>query len=160
LANGANLLLKNKYTLGVVIVALLGGMGFGIGVFTFVYAKGASYLGNDPKACVNCHIMRENYNGWTRSSHHSVATCNDCHAPHTLIGKYKTKAVNGARHSWAFTTGWFHEPIEITPTDRQITENACRHCHGDIVQMIDRPHQGASPLQCIKCHPSVGHLES
>ena len=36
----------------------------GIGAYTFVYARGASYLTNDPAACVNCHVMREPYDGW------------------------------------------------------------------------------------------------
>ena len=29
----------------------------GVGLFTFVYARGISYLGNDPASCVNCHVM-------------------------------------------------------------------------------------------------------
>ena len=36
----------------------------GLGLYTFVYARGASYLGNDPAACVNCHVMTEQYDGW------------------------------------------------------------------------------------------------
>ena len=38
----------------------------GVGGFTFAYARGTSYLTNDPKACLNCHVMREQYEGWTR----------------------------------------------------------------------------------------------
>ena len=42
------------------LVALFGMVGLlvGIGSYTFYYAQGASYLSNDPRACVNCHIMR------------------------------------------------------------------------------------------------------
>ncbi|HEX6063808.1 MAG TPA: NapC/NirT family cytochrome c, partial [Longimicrobiales bacterium] len=62
-------------------VVLLG-MAIGIGAFTFVYARGSSYMTNDPAACANCHIMSEHYAAWTKSSHRAVAVCNDCHAPH------------------------------------------------------------------------------
>ena len=40
-----------------------------------------------------------------RASHHAVATCNDCHTPHNLVGKYVVKARNGFWHSFYFTTG-------------------------------------------------------
>ncbi len=148
-----------NYALPLVIAALLG-MLAGLGGFTFVYARGGSYLTNDPAACANCHIMREQYEGWTRSSHHGVAVCNDCHAPHDFIGKYLTKAENGARHSWAFTTGWFHEPIAITPRNLAVTEGACRHCHAELTAAIDG-HSGGTgdgALSCVKCHRSVGHM--
>jgi cytochrome c nitrite reductase small subunit len=56
--------------------ALLGTL-LGSGVYTFVSAHGASYLSNDPAVCVNCHVMREQYDGWLHGSHHAVATCND-----------------------------------------------------------------------------------
>src|SRR5262245_623919 len=49
----------------------------GIGGYTVHYAGALSYLSDDPKACVNCHIMREQYDGWQKASHHAVATCND-----------------------------------------------------------------------------------
>lgn len=67
----------------------------GAGTYVFVYARGASYLTNDPAACVQCHVMNEPYDGWLTSSHHAVATCNDSHTPHQPLAKYWTKAVNG-----------------------------------------------------------------
>lgn len=130
----------------------------GLGGYTFVYAKGASYLQNDPAACANCHIMNEQFDGWQRSSHRAVAGCNDCHAPHTFFGKYMTKATNGFWHSFAFTSGRFPDPIRIKPGNLRITEEACRGCHGDIVFAVDSEHHGAPRLSCVRCHSSVGHL--
>ena len=142
------------------ITVMLLGMAIGIGAFTFVYARGSSYMTNDPTACANCHIMSEHYSAWTKSSHRAVAVCNDCHAPHDLIGKYMTKARNGFWHSFYFTTGTFHEPIRATPKSRAIAESACRHCHAPIVQAMGAPsHAGSSEISCIHCHGSVGHLE-
>lgn len=39
--------------------------------------------------------MNEQFDGWMRSSHRSVATCNDCHAPHDLIGDIRAARANG-----------------------------------------------------------------
>jgi cytochrome c nitrite reductase small subunit len=146
--------------IGILAAAIAVGVLAGVGGYTFVYARGYSYLQNDPAACANCHVMREQLDGWTKSSHRSVAVCNDCHTPHDLIGKYATKVRNGFWHSFYFTSGTFHEPIHIQPRDRQITENACRRCHEDIVQAMGTPaHASGDQLSCIRCHSSVGHQE-
>lgn len=147
------------------VAAVIFGVLVGLGGYTFIYARGYSYLLDDPAACANCHIMREQFDGWIKSSHRSVAACNDCHAPHDVIGKYLTKARNGFWHSFYFTTNTFHEPIRIVPRDREITENACRACHGDIIESMGVARgTGAGmaaardDISCIRCHSSVGHL--
>lgn len=142
----------------VVVMAIILGLAIGLGGYTFLYAEGASYMTNDPEACTNCHVMNEQFAGWTKSSHRSVATCNDCHAPHDVAGKFATKARNGFRHSLAFTSGRFPEPIQITPHNLEITEHACRTCHEDMVEAVDGPHGTGEPVSCVRCHRSVGHL--
>ena len=144
--------------IGLILVALTVGLAAGIGAYTFVYARGASYFMNDPAACVNCHIVREQYDGWIASSHRAVAGCNDCHTPHALVPKYATKALNGFWHSFYFTTGSFHAPIRINARNRAVTEGACRHCHAVIVHAIDAAPKAGGALACIHCHNSVGHL--
>jgi cytochrome c nitrite reductase small subunit len=141
----------------VLILAALLGLAAGIGGFTFVYARGAAYLTDDPAACANCHVMREQFDGWQKSTHHRVAVCNDCHTPHDFLGKYTTKALNGWHHSRAFTTGDFHEPIAIQAGNRAVTEAACRSCHAAVVEAIDT-HPGSGAVPCIGCHRDVGHL--
>ena len=135
------------------------GLALGVGAYTFIYAKGYSYLSNNPQACANCHVMEEQYSGWLKSSHHSVATCNDCHTPHDLVGKYATKAENGFWHSFYFTTGTYPENIQAREKSRRITENACRRCHSDIAADIDSPHADTSGISCIQCHGHVGHMK-
>jgi cytochrome c nitrite reductase small subunit len=144
------------------VLSLLVGVIVGTGGYAFIYAKGYSYLSNDPTACANCHVMRAQYDAWIKSSHHSVAACNDCHTPHNPIGKYAVKANNGFFHSFYFTTGTYPDNIEITHFDRGVTEAACRHCHEDITQAIDAAnvHGKAEGIQCTRCHSSVGHMES
>ena len=45
----------NYRALTAVILGTVIGVPAGIGCYTFVYAKGYSYLTNDPAACANCH---------------------------------------------------------------------------------------------------------
>lgn len=136
----------------------------GVGAFTFGYARGYSYLTNDPAACANCHIMTEHFSAWIKSSHRHVALCNDCHTPHNVIDKYLTKARNGFWHSFYFTLGRYPDPLRVTPRNRRVTEGACRYCHGEIVDAIDpepnessRRHDDATG-SCIRCHAYVGHF--
>lgn len=140
-------------------ICLLVGIPAGVGSFAFHYGEGASYLSNDPKACVNCHIMRDQYDGWQKSSHHAFATCNDCHTPHDLIGKYLTKAENGFWHSKGFTLQDFHEPIRIKPRNSRVLRENCIACHRDLVgDLIDHgTDQNGQSLDCVRCHASVGH---
>ncbi|MBL8125960.1 MAG: cytochrome c nitrite reductase small subunit [Pyrinomonadaceae bacterium] len=149
----------NLYLAKLTILGIGIGLAAGIGVYTFWYAKGASYFSNNPQSCANCHVMNEQYDGWTKSSHKAVATCNDCHSPHDFFGKYYTKASNGFWHSYYFTTNTFHEPIQITERNRQVTEASCRYCHQQMVESItvsgQREHY--EQVSCLQCHRSVGH---
>jgi cytochrome c nitrite reductase small subunit len=140
----------------VITASVLGAL-VAVGAYTFIYAKGFAYMTSDP-ACANCHIMENHYRAWMKSSHRTVATCNDCHTPPGLIPKYTVKAINGFNHSLAFTTGRFPEPLRITPLNENATEKACRKCHHDIVDAIEAG-PGMPRLSCIRCHSTVGHLE-
>lgn len=140
------------------IIGTVIGVATGVVGYTFIYAKGASYLTNNPAACANCHIMQDHFDAWIKSSHRSAATCNDCHTPPGLIPKYLTKADNGFWHSFAFTSGNFPDPLRIKPRNRRVTESACRKCHQTIVHDIDTGHGPGREMSCIRCHSSVGHL--
>ena len=141
----------------VVLAVLLGLLG-GIGGFTFLYAEGLSYMSDDPKVCVNCHIMQPQYDSWQKASHHTVATCVQCHLPHGFIGKYYSKAENGYHHSVAFTFQNFHEPIMIKDKSSRILQDNCLHCHGALVhEQVAQAGHGSGEVRCIHCHASVGH---
>jgi cytochrome c nitrite reductase small subunit len=101
--------------------------------------------------------MTEQLDGWSRGSHRAVATCNDCHTPPGFVGKYATKASNGFWHSFAFTTGRFPDPIQITSRNHGVTEKACRKCHSEVVHDIARVTREGRELSCVACHRSVGH---
>ena len=145
-----------RLALAALFMATALGVAVGVGAYTFVYARGASYLTNDPAACANCHVMQDYYSAWLASSHRSVAVCNDCHTPPGLLPKYATKASNGFWHSFAFTTDRFPEPLRIKPHNREIAEQSCRKCHSDIVDAMDGPHS-QDAVSCVRCHGPVGH---
>lgn len=136
------------------------GAALGIGAFTFRYAEGFSYLRTDPKACVNCHIMRPQFDAWQKSSHHAVAVCVDCHLPHDFVPKYLAKMENGYRHGEKFTTQKFVEPIVVQKRGREILEDNCVRCHGDLVASMHWVGSaGADRVSCVRCHGGVGHGE-
>jgi cytochrome c nitrite reductase small subunit len=137
-------------------MVLLGAFG-GVGLFTFGYGQGASYLSDDPLACANCHIMQDHYDSWLNSSHRHVAVCNDCHLPDYFVGRWVTKADNGFFHSLAFTLQNFHEPIQIKPRNRRVTQNACLSCHSDLVHSMLPVEPGGDMLSCVHCHSHAGH---
>ncbi len=141
-----------------VLLSILTGALLGAGGYTFYYAKGASYLSNDPNACVQCHIMRDQFDSWQKASHHAFAVCNDCHAPKNFLGKWLTKASNGYRHSQAFTLQNFHEPIRIRPVNAAVLHANCLYCHREFVREITaHPFIEDEELYCVRCHVNVGH---
>jgi cytochrome c nitrite reductase small subunit len=142
----------------VIVLLPLLGVPLGVGAFTFVYAKGFSYLSTDPKACVNCHIMNPQYDAWMKSGHRHAATCVDCHLPAHGIAKWLAKGDQGFRHSLAFTLQNFHEPIAITAGDRVIVADNCRRCHADLVHaMAAGSDAGTELIDCLHCHADAGH---
>ena len=123
----------------------------GVGLTTFDYAEGLSYLSTDPAACANCHIMQSEYDSWQKAGHHTAAACVDCHLPADFVGKYLAKGINGWNHSKAFTLQDFHEPILIKERNAQVLQENCLHCHEDFVHDIVRGSTTAE--DAVRCTP-------
>lgn len=141
-------------------VAAFVGVVAGMGLFTFQYAEGLSYFSTDPAACANCHIMQPQYDAWQKASHHTVATCVDCHLPHDFINKYIAKAENGYYHSKGFTFQDFVEPIVIKEKNLRLLQENCLECHGDMVhELVTNEPSDPDFIQCVHCHSGVGHGE-
>jgi cytochrome c nitrite reductase small subunit len=138
------------------VLAATFGILVGTGLVTFDHAEGLSYLSTDPRACVNCHIMRPQYDSWQKSSHHAWAACVDCHLPHDFPDKYIAKARNGWFHSKGFTLQDFPEPIRITPLNAKILQENCVACHEGLLHEMSAA-EGAPA--CVHCHADVGHGE-
>ncbi len=145
------------------LIAACLGLALGVGLYTFFYAKGASYLSSDPNACANCHVMREVLHDWQSGDHKHVAGCNDCHVPAHPVGKWLVKGLNGVHHSYAFTFKDTPVSIEAAPLSKQIVQQNCLRCHGNLIPNEKHfgkaaPGIGTTNTQsCITCHKTVGH---
>jgi cytochrome c nitrite reductase small subunit len=128
----------------------------GLGLFTFVQAKGYSYFSDDPAACNNCHVMRDQFDAWQHSSHSRFAGCNDCHTPHdSIISKYLIKGINGFNHSVAFTFESYGEVLQIRDFNADVVLGNCMGCHETAVGEIAPDHADAP--NCLTCHAGIGH---
>jgi cytochrome c nitrite reductase small subunit len=135
-------------------------------VYSAQYAHATSYLSDDPKACINCHNMNDQYNCWSSSSHHARATCNGCHVPHdSVLSTYLVKTEHGYRHSKGFTFQDFHDPIQITKASRDIVIATCVRCHEAQTHEIRMTARGdttarfggSDELDCIHCRAGIAH---
>ena len=120
-----------------VLLLCLAGVIVGAGCLFLYMLRFTTYLGDDPSACVNCHIMQPYYATWNHSSHGrgegAVATCNDCHVPHeNMARKYAFKGLDGMKHNAAFLT--FSEPQVPAAKDpsAQVIMNNCIRCHMEL----------------------------
>jgi cytochrome c nitrite reductase small subunit len=132
-------------------------------------SEAASYLSDDPAACINCHIMFPQYATWQHSSHGRVTNCNDCHVPHSsTLAKYYFKAKDGLRHSALFTLRRERQVIQAIPESREVIQENCIRCHARVVEEIADQGEGASATggghgrgaferACIDCHREVPH---
>jgi cytochrome c nitrite reductase small subunit len=145
-----------------VIVAL--GIFFGLGFFVIYISNAFSYLSDDPKTCINCHVMNPQYATWERGSHGKVATCNDCHVPQdNFIRKYWFKANDGLRHATYFTMRWEPQVITIKDAGKNAVQENCIRCHNNLVHPIglraisNKNVQDQTGKYCWECHRETPH---
>ena len=135
-----------------------------VGLFMYLL-RFHTYLGDDPAACVNCHIMTPYYATWSHSSHARDATCNDCHVPHeNFVKKYAFKAMDGLKHVAYFVTHSESQAIKAEDASAKVIMNNCIRCHtqlnqelvstGRIDYMMAKAGEGKA---CWDCHRQVPH---
>jgi cytochrome c nitrite reductase small subunit len=136
----------------------------GLGLYVFKVSNAASYLSDDPQACVNCHLMTPQYITWTHSSHREVAHCNDCHVPHNnVISKYYFKAKDGLYHASIFTLRAEPQVIKAKSASVEVIHNNCIRCHQDQVTdaklsgIVKDHHAKRTDRLCWDCHREVPH---
>ena len=115
------------------VLCALAGAFIGLGLLSVYLLRFHTYLGDDPSACVNCHIMSPYYNTWMHSSHARNATCNDCHVPHqNMVRKYAFKGMDGMKHVGMFLTYSERQvPMAQRGSDKVIMDN-CVRCHTEL----------------------------
>lgn len=144
-------------------VILILGILAGFVVLLVHLSKAGSYLTNDPRACVNCHIMSPHYATWNHSAHREAATCNDCHVPHNnLINAYYFKAKDGLRHATIFTLRKEPQVIFIRNEGREVVQQNCKRCHEHLLSELDMGWEYpngtcGTDRPCYECHREVPH---
>ena len=162
-------LFSYRQKIGLIIIAgVLVGLG---GLFSYLLRVHTYFIGDNPSACVNCHIMTPYYATWSHSSHGRIdnqsngATCNDCHVPHqNLAFYYGFKAMDGLKHTAYFVMHSERQaPMAETLTGQVVMDN-CIRCHyqlntefvktGRIGYMATLRGEGKA---CWDCHRQVPH---
>lgn len=145
-------------------VILLLGVLTGIGLAVLRIANAASYLSDNPQTCMNCHVMTPQFATWQKSSHARVATCNDCHVPHTnFISTYAFKAMDGLRHSTIFTLRMEPEVIHIKEAGTAVVQENCIRCHYEFINTSSLVTSNYNNIQhgtgrlCWGCHRETPH---
>jgi cytochrome c nitrite reductase small subunit len=145
-------------------VAVIMGIFVGIGLLILRASNAHSYLSDDPKTCINCHVMYTQYASWTHSSHREVANCNDCHVPHdNVFRKYMFKAMDGMRHATIFTARTEPQVIKIKQAGANVVQENCIRCHYELVSMVRSiqvtadNHDEGEGARCWDCHRETPH---
>lgn len=145
-----------------VLVSL--GIFVGLGFYVLYLSKAASYLSDDPKTCVNCHVMAPQYATYQHSSHREVATCNDCHVPqNNVFNKYFFKAKDGLRHATMFALRMEPEVIFILEEGKKVVHNNCIRCHSQqltdpkLAAQVPNHAHNTQDRVCWECHREVPH---
>jgi cytochrome c nitrite reductase small subunit len=156
----------------VVPLFLLGGVAMGLGLYNIYISRVFSYLGDDPAACVNCHIMSVSYQSWSKSSHAQWTNCNDCHTPqHNKLAAMLFKAQDGLGHASVYLRG--KEPMapRPRPAATKVIQDNCIRCHSPrITEHVFAGQAGGDALlvkdghqqekACWDCHRHVPHTKN
>jgi cytochrome c nitrite reductase small subunit len=149
-----------------IVVIIILGILTGLLVFAVYISKAGSYLSDNPKTCVNCHIMAPQYTTWSHSSHKSVTNCNDCHVPHNnVLNKYYFKAKDGLRHATIFTLRNEPQVIFIKEAGKNAVQQNCIRCHERNMEKVITKNNNNTGINkyyteeryCWDCHRDVPH---
>lgn len=127
-------------------------------------SRATSYLSDQPKTCINCHVMYPQYASWTKGSHGNHTTCSDCHVPQdNVFRKYYFKGSDGLRHATFFTMRWEPQTIVLKQAGVNVVQENCIRCHQDLVDMTKLAEATGKSVQmgdgklCWDCHRETPH---
>lgn len=104
--------------------------------------------------CSACHVMAPEAVTHKLSTHANL-TCNECHAPATLLSKLPFKAREGARDLFVNTAGSVPERIIAGTRTKEVINANCKACHAmtnmTVASMESKPY-------CTDCHRGVAHM--
>lgn len=149
-----------------IFLLIVSGIIVGLGLLFLYLLRMHTYVaGDDPAACVNCHIMTPYYASWSHSSHARDATCNDCHVPNgNIVAHYGFKGLDGMKHVAYFVSHSERQAIMAEDASAEVIMDNCIRCHkqlnqefvktGRIDYMMAKRGEGKA---CWDCHRNVPH---
>ncbi len=145
-------------------VLIASGILAGLAIYVFYISKAYSYLSDDSRTCINCHIMTPQYITWQHSAHRENTNCNDCHVPHdNIVRKYYFKAKDGLRHASMFTLRLEPQVITMHEPGQKVVQENCKRCHYELnadVSLIEGTLESSKHGEgrlCWECHREVPH---
>lgn len=154
---------------------LLGGvLGGGLCVVGALFAAQMVEWTGDAAFCGRCHEMKIFVDTWEEGHHGTahegieVATCADCHLPHTNVVHYlAVKGYTGNKDILFHVLGKFPNwEKNLERREAYTYESACRKCHVKLEApgislkgfQAHRDYlNGATEKSCISCHSDGGH---
>ena len=155
---------SNFATIAATVTAIIA---VGLLIYLVNISRAMSYFSDNPKTCINCHVMNSQYATWRHSAHYRYAKCVDCHLPagHGLE-TYIAKATDGLHHAEAFTFNKFGQRIVISEAGKKRVQANCVRCHAAVASTLisnrDRFHdftnpQASADTYCWSCHRDTPH---
>ena len=152
---------RQKITLSILCGVIVGFTG----LFFYLLRMHTYIIGDDPAACINCHIMSPYYATWSHSAHARNATCNDCHVPNdNVAAHYAFKGMDGMKHVAYFVTKSERQAIMAEEASAEVIMDNCIRCHKDLNTRVVRTGkidymeaQRGAGKACWDCHREVPH---
>ena len=137
------------------------------GLFFYLLRMHTYIIGDDPAACINCHILSPYYATWSHSAHARNTTCNDCHVPNNnMASHYAFKGIDGMKHVAYFVTHNESQAIQAERASAEVIMDNCIRCHKQLNQefvntgRIDYMEaQRGEGKACWDCHRDVAHMK-
>jgi cytochrome c nitrite reductase small subunit len=146
------------------LVAILTGGLTGLIVLLLYISNSGSYLSDNPRTCVNCHVMSPQFATWSHSAHSRNTNCNDCHVPqNNVFSHYYFKAKDGLRHSKVFTLRQEPQVIIIKEAGLNVVQENCKRCHQKLnenvstIKVTGKNYLHGQGRLCWSCHRETPH---
>ena len=132
-------------------------------VFLVLVIAGAGFqwVNDQSWFCNSCHEMNFHYHSWQVSSHHTRATCLECHGEPGLRGLIEEK-VRGLEQLVAHVTGQYKMPLQIIV---RVRNEQCLTCHPeartlpDSKMAVSHARHIQKDVLCADCHSRIVHNE-
>lgn len=133
--------------------ALVGLAAAGIAAFLVFGPPKALARSETPEFCAGCHVMRPQYEAWSRPGPHRFIRCIDCHLPNdNAVSHYAWKGIDGVKDIVVFYGGLVPDEIEASPHAERTLQANCVRCHQQMVSGIK-----TEGRRCWGCHREVAH---